>query len=174
MYEHVIGMTILLARLKSLGMEVDKSFLVQFILNSLPSKYGPFQINYNTMKDKWNVHELHSMIVQEETKLKNQGIHSINYVTNKEAGKKRKHANKGKGPPKYEEPAFNIHKKGPKVDRCHFCKKTRHFQKDCPRVRLGSKRKVNIMLMYVSNHIWLNIRITLGGLILDVQLMFLI
>ena len=28
MYEHVIEMTILSARLKSLGMEVDKSFLV--------------------------------------------------------------------------------------------------------------------------------------------------
>ena len=34
MHEHVIEMTNLLARLKSLGMEVDESFLVQFILKS--------------------------------------------------------------------------------------------------------------------------------------------
>ena len=47
MHEHVIE-----TRLKSLGMEVDESFLVQFILNSLPSEYGSFQMNYNTMKDK--------------------------------------------------------------------------------------------------------------------------
>ena len=141
MHEHVIEMTNLSARLKSLGMEVDESFLVQFILNSLPSEYGPFQMNYNTMKDKWNVHELHSMLVQEETRLKNQGIHSINYVTNQGAGKKRKHANKGKGPPKFEEPAFKIHKKGPKVDRCHFCKKTGHFQKDCPRRKAWFEKK---------------------------------
>ena len=89
-------------------------------------------MNYNTMKDKWNVHELNSMLVQEETRLKNQGIHSINYVTNQGDGKKRKHVNKEKGSLKYEELAFKIHKKGPKVDRCHFCKKNRHFQKDCP------------------------------------------
>ena len=52
MYEHVIEMTNLSTRLKPLGMEVDESFLVQFILNSLSTKYGPFQLNNNTMKDK--------------------------------------------------------------------------------------------------------------------------
>jgi len=36
-------------------MAVDENFLVQFILNSLPSEYGPFQMNYNIMKDKWDV-----------------------------------------------------------------------------------------------------------------------
>eukprot|EP00257_Ricinus_communis_P018478 XP_015577207.1 uncharacterized protein LOC107261571 [Ricinus communis] len=56
MYEHVLEMTILAAKLKTLGMKVDEYFLVQFILNSLPlEQYGPFQINYNTLKDKWNV-----------------------------------------------------------------------------------------------------------------------
>ena len=84
------------------------------------------------MKDKWNVHELHNMLVQEETELNNQGIHSINYVTNQGARKKRKHENKGQGPPQYDEPTFKIHKKGLKIDRCNFCKKIRHFKKDCP------------------------------------------
>ncbi|XP_016164708.1 uncharacterized protein LOC107607250 [Arachis ipaensis] len=52
MHEHIIEMTNITARLKSLGMKVDENFLVQFVLNSLPSEYGPFQMNYNTMKDK--------------------------------------------------------------------------------------------------------------------------
>ena len=52
MHEHVIEMTNIAARLKSLGVAVDEGFLVQFILNSLPFEYGPFQMNYNTMKDK--------------------------------------------------------------------------------------------------------------------------
>ena len=69
-------------------MIVDENFLMQFILNSLLYEYGPFQMNYNTMKDKWNVHELHSMLVQEETRFKNQGNHSINYVNNQGVGKK--------------------------------------------------------------------------------------
>jgi len=80
MHEHVIEMTNIAARLKTLGMAVNENFLVQFILNSLPSEYGSFQMSYNTMKDKWNVHELHDMLVQEETMLKNQGSHSVQYV----------------------------------------------------------------------------------------------
>jgi len=62
-HEHAIKMTNIATRLKTLGMVVHENFLVQFILNSLPSKYGPFQISYNTMKDKWNVHELHNILV---------------------------------------------------------------------------------------------------------------
>ncbi|XP_073280621.1 uncharacterized protein [Primulina huaijiensis] len=88
MHEHVIEMRNIAARLKSLGMNVDENFLVQFIINSLPSKYGPFQMNYNTMKDKWNVNELHIMLVQEETRRMNQGTHSIHFVTNQGARKK--------------------------------------------------------------------------------------
>ena len=52
MYEHFIEMTNIAARLKTLGMTVNENFFVQFILNSLPSEYGPFQMSYNTMKDK--------------------------------------------------------------------------------------------------------------------------
>nr|KYP56649.1 Retrovirus-related Pol polyprotein from transposon TNT 1-94 [Cajanus cajan] len=54
MHEHVIEMTNTTTRLKSLGMVVNENFLVHFILNSLPTEYGPFQMSYNTMKDKWN------------------------------------------------------------------------------------------------------------------------
>ena len=123
MHEHVVEIINSLARLKTLGMEVDASFLVWFILNSLLPKYGPFQMNYNIIKDKWNVYELHIMLFQEDIRLKDKGIHSINYGIEK----KRKHANKGKGLPRYNEPAFKIHKKRPKVYVCHFCKKTRPF-----------------------------------------------
>ncbi|XP_075077226.1 uncharacterized protein LOC142163969 [Nicotiana tabacum] len=70
MQNHIIEMTNIAARLQTLGMKVDDSFLVQFILNSLPLEYGPFQINYNTIKDKWNVSELSSMLTQEESRLK--------------------------------------------------------------------------------------------------------
>ena len=70
MHEHILEMTNLAAKLKTLGMNVDEYFLVQFMLNSLPSEqYGPFQMNYNTIKDKWSVNELASMLVQEETRL---------------------------------------------------------------------------------------------------------
>ena len=116
MHEHVIEMTNIATRLKSLGMIVDDNFLVQFILNSVPYDYGPFQMNYNTMKDKWNMYELHSMLVQEETRLKNHENHSIHYVNNQGAGKKifKKHG-KGKGPLKINESSTKLQKKNNNV-----------------------------------------------------------
>ena len=49
--EHVIEMINIATRLKILRIIVNKNF-VQFILNSLPSEYGSFQMSYNTIKDK--------------------------------------------------------------------------------------------------------------------------
>ena len=42
MYEHVIEMTNIVARLKTLVMVANENFLVQFILNSLLSEFGLF------------------------------------------------------------------------------------------------------------------------------------
>ncbi|GKF08595.1 hypothetical protein Tco_0042819, partial [Tanacetum coccineum] len=58
MQQHALDITNTAARLKTLSMNVDDSFLVLFIMNSLPPKYRPFYINYNTLKDKWNIDEL--------------------------------------------------------------------------------------------------------------------
>ncbi|XP_068483167.1 uncharacterized protein [Phaseolus vulgaris] len=80
MHEHLTEMKNIAARLKSMGLEVNENFLVQFIMNSLPPQYGPFQINYNTIKDKWNVTELQSLLIQEEARLKKQGNHFVNLV----------------------------------------------------------------------------------------------
>ena len=147
MHEHVMKMTNIAARLKSLGMAVDENFLVQFILNSLPSQYSLFQMNYNTMKDKWNMHELHSMLVQEETRLKNHGNHFIHYVNNQGAGKKvfKKHG-KGKGPLKINELSTKLQKKN---EKCHLCKKSEHFQKDCLKCKAWFEKKGKHNAYYV-------------------------
>ena len=50
--DHILNMTDKATKLGALGMQVDESFLVQFILNSLPSQFGPFKIYYNTNKEK--------------------------------------------------------------------------------------------------------------------------
>ena len=46
--EHIMEMRDIAAQLKSLEIEISESFLVHFILNSLPTEYGPFKISYNT------------------------------------------------------------------------------------------------------------------------------
>ena len=112
MHEHVIEMTNIAARLKTLGLAVNENFIVQFILNSLSSEYGLFHRSYNTMKDKWNVHELHSTLVQEETRFKNQESHLVHYVShqgNQGVGKRlvKKH-DRGKGPLKINDNSMQI------------------------------------------------------------------
>ena len=53
-HDHVTDMSNLAAKLKSIGMDVSGTFLVQFIINSLPPEFGQFQVNYNTLKEKLN------------------------------------------------------------------------------------------------------------------------
>ena len=143
MHEHVIEITNIVTRLKSLGKNVDENFLVQFIINSLRSEYGLFQMNYNTMKDKWNMHELHNMLVQKETRLKNQGIHFIHFVSHQGTGKtiEKKHVKGKQGPVKINKSSTKILKKEHKDGKCRFCGKLGHFRKDCLKRKAWFKKK---------------------------------
>jgi len=71
------------------------------------------------------------MLVQEETRLKNQVNHSIHYVNNQGTEKKvcEKHG-KTKGSSKINESSTKIQKK---YDKCHLCGKFKHFHMDCPK-----------------------------------------
>ncbi|KAH0696611.1 hypothetical protein KY289_014093 [Solanum tuberosum] len=103
--------------LKTLGMKVDDTFLVQFILNSLPLEYGPFQINYNTIKDKWDVSEL------------SRADKGLKVKANK--------FKKKKAPAKVQQDAH----KELKADMCGFCKKEGHYQKDCLKRKAWFEKK---------------------------------
>lgn len=59
--EHNLEINNLAEQFKSLDMTISKSFLVQSILNSCPTQYGSFKINYNSQKNKWTINELISM-----------------------------------------------------------------------------------------------------------------
>ena len=48
---------------------MSNTFLVHYMLNTLPQQYSPFKISYNTHKDKWSIKELLTMCVQEEGRL---------------------------------------------------------------------------------------------------------
>ncbi|GMJ06825.1 hypothetical protein HRI_004351700 [Hibiscus trionum] len=59
--DHINKMQDLAARLKALEVEMSESFLVYYILNTLPPQYGTFKISYNTHKNKWSIDELLTM-----------------------------------------------------------------------------------------------------------------
>ncbi|XP_020599548.1 uncharacterized protein LOC110038957 [Phalaenopsis equestris] len=97
MHEHVVEMTNIATRLKTLRMEVNENFIVQFIINSLPPEYNQFHMNYNTMKDEWNVNELQCMLIQEEARLKKGANHSINLMGHQRRAVKKLGKKNGKG-----------------------------------------------------------------------------
>nr|XP_009803862.1 PREDICTED: uncharacterized protein LOC104249184 [Nicotiana sylvestris] len=140
MQNHIIEMTNITIRLQTLGMKVDDSFLIQFILNSLPPEYGPFQINYNTIKDKCNISELSSILTQEESRLKKQWSHSINLM-GQGAGKGLKvKANKFKKKKAHAKAQQDANKEY-KVDTCRFCNKEGQYQKDCLKRKAWFEKK---------------------------------
>ncbi|XP_010523544.1 PREDICTED: uncharacterized protein LOC104801859 [Tarenaya hassleriana] len=122
--DHIMQMRDLAAQLKTLEVTMSDSFLVHYILNSLPQQYGPFKISYNTHKDKWSINELLNMCVQEEGRLLMEGGESVHLATQ---GKVKYQAKK-KGKEKLTSQG-NIKKES----KCFFCKKKGHMKKDCQR-----------------------------------------
>ena len=75
------------------------SFLVYYILNTLPQQYGPFKISSNTHKDKWSINEFFTMCVQEEGRLKMELGESALMATKGKDRNQAKKKRKGKIPP---------------------------------------------------------------------------
>jgi len=104
-----------------------ESFQVHFILNTLLSKYGSFEISYNTHKDKWSINELMTMCVQEEERLViemgKSALLTIACGKNKTTKSQANQKENGRIPPQDDIK---------KVAMC-FCKKKGHMKKNCPR-----------------------------------------
>ena len=51
-------------KLKAMNMELNETFLVQFILQSLQGdEFERFRQGYNTLKEKWNLQETKAMLL---------------------------------------------------------------------------------------------------------------
>ncbi|XP_074296995.1 uncharacterized protein LOC141627663 [Silene latifolia] len=151
-HDHVTHMSNLAAKLKTFRMDVSDTFLVQFIINSLPYECGQFQVNYNTIKDKWNYQELKAMLIQEEgilKKMKDQAVHFLSHdganSSKAKPSKKGKNGKKRKSFFKGPESAIQKEKK------CHFSKKPGHFKKDCPKRKAWFERKDSGATTHISH-----------------------
>ncbi|XP_042490585.1 uncharacterized protein LOC122070492 [Macadamia integrifolia] len=136
--DHIYGMTNLSAQLAKMDQILNEPFLVGLIIQSLPQKFKPFKIHYNTNKDKWDLNELQSKCVQEEQRLKQAGGQMANMVSHKcKKGKNFKVA-----PKKQTSNPPTDNKNSGKV-KCFFCKKEGHLRKDYQKHRAWFKKKGN-------------------------------
>jgi hypothetical protein len=51
--DHILRMSNVAARLKLLDLAIKDSFFNYLIFNSLPKEFKTFEVNYNSMNDKW-------------------------------------------------------------------------------------------------------------------------
>jgi hypothetical protein len=103
--DHILRLTNMVARLKPLDLAIKDGFLIYLIFNSLPKEFETFEVNYNSMNDKWTLEKFMAMCVQEEERIKrnNGGVDGVNLA--KHNNKKRnfvpklapKNEEKGKG-----------------------------------------------------------------------------
>ncbi|XP_040364408.1 uncharacterized protein LOC112170970 [Rosa chinensis] len=79
--EYIMKGIVIAGKLKGLNMNIDDPFLVHMLLNSFPDQYSHLKSLYNTHKEKWSLHELISICVQEEDEMIKRGkTVNVNYV----------------------------------------------------------------------------------------------
>ena len=86
--------------------------------------------------------ELQTKLVQEEERLKKQGVHFVNLVGSSGfKNKSNKKYGKGKRPLKINESCVQVHKKDKTKEKCHFCKKVGHYMRDCLKRKAWFEKK---------------------------------
>jgi hypothetical protein len=77
------------ARLKPLDLAIKDGFLIYLIFNSLPKEFVTFEVNYNSINDKWTLEKFIAMCVQEEERIKrnNSGVDSVNMAKHQQKRK---------------------------------------------------------------------------------------
>ncbi|KAF7146917.1 hypothetical protein RHSIM_Rhsim03G0078100 [Rhododendron simsii] len=117
--EHILNMYDKAAMLATLGIQVDESFLIQAILNSLQPQFGPFKLHCNAHEKEWSLNELTNLCVHEEVGLRKERHHTAFVVTQvamKEKGKVRKYS-----PMKVDEPEKSSQAHNGLTVKGHFC-----------------------------------------------------
>jgi hypothetical protein len=126
--DHILGMNNAAARLEPLDLAIKDCFLIYLIFNSLPKEFETFEVNYNSMNDKWTLKKFIAMCVQEEERIKdnNGDVDSVNMTKN--------HQMRNNFAPKKEDKGKAVSTSSDHPvdkDQCKWCKKRGHYQKNC-------------------------------------------
>ena len=145
MHDHLTHMVNVANKLKAMNMELNETFLVQFILQSLQGdEFERFRQGYNTLKEKWNLQETKAMLLQEEARQRavlklnpaqaHLTVHSNANVAGSSKTPSNKEKKKGKQPMKAKGDAQ-------KLKKCYFCGKVGHFKNECLKRKAWFEKK---------------------------------
>jgi hypothetical protein len=130
--DHILRMNNVATRWKPLDLAINDGFLIYLIFNLLPMEFETFEVNYNSMNEKWTLKKFIAMCLQEERIKRNNGdVDSINMA--KHHQKRKNFALKLYAPKKEDKGKVMSTSSDPPMDKCHckWCKKRVHYQKNC-------------------------------------------
>jgi hypothetical protein len=78
--EHILKMSNMASKLKTMDMGLKDEFLVHLVMSSLPKEFEAFETNYNSQSQNWGIEKLIAMCVQEEERIKDACGDFINLV----------------------------------------------------------------------------------------------
>jgi hypothetical protein len=78
--EHILKMSNMTSKLKTMDMGLKDEFLVHLVMSSLPKEFETFEINYNSQPENWGIEKLIATCVQEEERIKDVRGDFINHV----------------------------------------------------------------------------------------------
>jgi hypothetical protein len=127
--DHILRMSNVAVRLRTLDLAIKDGFLIYLIFNSLPKEFETFEVSYISMNENWTLEKFTTMCVREEERIKrnNCGFDSVNLT---------KHNNKkmnfmSKSAPKNEEKGKSMVMPPAEKDQCKWCINWGHYQKNC-------------------------------------------
>jgi hypothetical protein len=112
-------------RLKPLDMAMKDGFLIYLIFNSLLKEFETFEVNCNSMNEKWTLEKFMTMCVHEEERIKHNsgGVDSVNLA--KHNNEKRNFV--PKPAPNNEEMGKGATRSLAEKDQCKWCFKRGHY-----------------------------------------------
>ena len=138
--DHILSMSTMAAKLKTMNMGLPDPYIVHLALNSLPGEFSTFIVNYNSQPDEWDIEKAIAMCTQEEERLKKAHGGSLNFVQHNKRKKFHDKNARPQGKPHWERgsssnPSDKFQKKDPQQaesDECLWCHSKTHRKKDCP------------------------------------------
>jgi hypothetical protein len=165
--DYILRMSNVAVMLKPLDLAIKDEFLIYLIFNSLLKVFETFEVNYNSINEKWTLKKFIAMCVQDEERIKcsSGGVDSINMA---------KHHQKRKnfGPKKEDKGKVMSMSSSHPVDndQCKWCKKRGHYQKNCIEFlkhlnKQGEDRITfvdeSLFLSYVKSTWWIDSGVTI-------------
>jgi hypothetical protein len=172
--DHILSMSNMNAKLTIMDMGLPEQFLVHLVFKSLPPEFSTFEVNYNSLTEKWYLHKLAAMCVQEEERLKQQNGAFVNYLQDNEErtfgnkGYKAKNQHEG-GPSnatrksqgkapiqQFQHQPQPVKKSAVAPNQCLWCKETGNWQKDCPKWMKHMLTKGEDIITFVDETLYLS------------------